>query len=239
MKILGIDTTGQTASAALIEGDKLIAEFTLNYKLTHSQTIMPMISEIIERTETKKEEIGCIACAAGPGSFTGLRIGAATAKGLALGLDCPIVAVPTLDALAFNIYETDKIICPIMDARRGQVYAAFYMWEDDRLVRLTEHMAEPIEIIIEIAETFDGLEIVFLGDGVPVHKEKLSENPEFLFAPASCSLQRASSVASLGALMAEEGLAKSGEEFELIYLRKSQAEREREEALAAKEEQKK
>ena len=91
MRILGIDTTGQTASAALVEDDKLICEFTLNYKLTHSQTIMPMIAEIIERSETDKASIDCIACAAGPGSFTGLRIGAATAKGFALALDKPVI----------------------------------------------------------------------------------------------------------------------------------------------------
>lgn len=236
MKILGIDTTGQTASAALVEEDKLIAEFTLNYKLTHSQTIMPMIAEILERTETAKESIDCIACASGPGSFTGLRIGAATAKGLALGMGKPVVAVPTLDALAYNIFETDKFICPIMDARRGQVYAAFYQWEEGKLIRLSDYMAEPIETIMEIAEDFE-YEVIFLGDGVPVHREKLAENPDFLFAPAYCNQQRAASVAALGMQLAAAGLAKPGDAFELIYLRKSQAEREREERLAKEEKQ--
>lgn len=235
MKILGIDTTGQTASAALVEDDKLIAEFTLNYKLTHSQTIMPMIAEIIERSETDKASIDCIACAAGPGSFTGLRIGAATAKGFALAWDKPIVAVPTLDALAYNVFETDKIICPIMDARRNQVYAAFYMWENGKMLRLTDHMAESIDRIIEVAQILER-EVIFLGDGVPVHKEKLQQDKNFLFAPSHCNMQRASSVAALGKIMAEEGMAKSGDEFELIYLRKSQAEREREERLAKEEE---
>lgn len=236
MKILGIDTTGQTASAALVEDDRLIAEFTLNYKLTHSQTIMPMIAEIIERTETDKASIDCIACAAGPGSFTGLRIGAATAKGFALALDKPLVAVPTLDALAYNVFETGKFICPIMDARRNQVYAAFYMWENGRLIRLTDHMAESMERIVEIAEMLEH-EVIFLGDGVPVHRKKLEENEKFLFAPAHCNLQRAASVAALGRLLAEEGMAKSSDAFELIYLRKSQAEREREERLVKEEEQ--
>ena len=234
MKILGIDTTGQTASAALVEDEKLIAEFTLNYKLTHSQTIMPMIADIIERTETDKATIDCIACAAGPGSFTGLRIGAATAKGLALALDKPLVAVPTLDALAYNIFETNKFICPIMDARRNQVYAAFYMWEDGKLIRLTDHMADSIECIIEIAEMFES-EVIFLGDGVPVHKERLAQNPDFLFAPAYCNMQRGATVAALGRILAEEGMAKPSDQFELIYLRKSQAEREREERLAKEE----
>ena len=234
MKILGIDTTGQTASAALVEGDKLIAEFTMNYKLTHSQTILPMIADILERTETDKASIDCIACACCPGSFTGLRIGAATAKGFALALDKPIVAVPTLDALAYNVFETTKFICPIMDARRNQVYAAFYMWENGKLIRLTDHMAESIERVIEIAEMLEH-EVIFLGDGVPVHRERLEQNPAFLFAPAHCNMQRASAVAALGAIMAEEGLAKPGNAFELIYLRKSQAEREREARLAKEE----
>lgn len=235
MKILGIDTTGQTASAALVEGEKLIAEFTLNYKLTHSQTIMPMIAEILERTETEKESIDCIACASGPGSFTGLRIGAATAKGIALGMGKPVVAVPTLDALAYNIFETDKFICPIMDARRNQVYAAFYQWEEGKLIRLSDYMAESIETIIELAENFE-YEVIFLGDGVPVHRERLAENPDFLFAPAYCNQQRAATVAALGEKLAEMGLAKKSDEFELIYLRKSQAEREREERIAKEEE---
>ena len=234
MKILGIDTTGQTASAALVEDDKLIAEFTLNYKLTHSQTIMPMIAEILERTETEKTDIDYIACASGPGSFTGLRIGAATAKGFALSLGKPVVAVPTLDALAYNIFEAGKFICPIMDARRNQVYAAFYMWEEGKLIRLTDYMAENIERIIEIAEMFES-EVIFLGDGVPVHRERLKENPDFLFAPAYCNMQRAATVAALGHAMALEGQAKPSDEFELIYLRKSQAEREREERLAKEE----
>ena len=145
------------------------------------------------------------------------------------------MAVPTLDALAYNIFETGKIICPIMDARRNQVYAAFYMWENGKMLRLTDHMAESIDRIIEIAEILEQ-EVIFLGDGVPVHRKKLEQNENFLFAPSHCNMQRASSVAALGRVLAEEGLAKSGDEFELIYLRKSQAEREREERLAKEEE---
>ena len=188
MKILGIDTTGQTASAALVEGDKLIAEFTMNYKLTHSQTILPMIADILERTETDKASIDCIACACGPGSFTGLRIGAATAKGFALALDKPIVAVPTLDALAYNVFETNKFICPIMDARRNQVYAAFYMWENGKLIRLTDHMAESIERVIEIAEMLEH-EVIFLGDGA---QRKTGTEPRIFIR--SCALQYAKSI---------------------------------------------
>lgn len=230
MKILAIDTTGQTASAAIAEGDKLIAEFTLNYKLTHSQTIMPMIAEICEKSETNPKEVEYIACDSGPGSFTGLRIGAATAKGLALALGKEIVPVPTLDALAYNVFEADKIICPIMDARRSQVYTAFYRWDNGRLCRLTEMMAISIDEVIEMAEGY-GQKVIFLGDGVPVHREKLSLYADFVYAPAHCSLQRAASVAALAMVLAREGKAVASNAFEPIYLRKSQAEREREERL--------
>ncbi|KXL54530.1 tRNA threonylcarbamoyladenosine biosynthesis protein TsaB [Anaerotignum neopropionicum] len=227
MKILAIDTTGQTASAAIVEEDKLIAEFTLNYKLTHSQTILPMIDEICEKSETKPGEVDYIACACGPGSFTGLRIGAATVKGLALALGKELVPVPTLDALAYNVFETENIICPIMDARRSQVYTAFYHWENGKLCRLTEMLAISIEEVLRMAEGY-GQKVIFLGDGVPVHRDRLSRYPDFLYAPAHCSLQRAASVAALAMVLAREGKAVAGNAFELIYLRKSQAERERE-----------
>lgn len=234
MKILAIDTTGQTASAAIADGDTLIAEFTLNYKLTHSQTIMPMVAEICEKSETKPEEVDYIACASGPGSFTGLRIGAATAKGLALAMEKEIVPVPTLDALAYNVFETDKIICPIMDARRSQVYTAFYRWDNGRLNRLTEMMAISIDDTIRLAEGY-GQKVIFLGDGVSVHQEKLSLYPNFMYAPAHCSLQRAASVAALAMVLARDGKAVASNAFEPIYLRKSQAEREREERLQGEE----
>ena len=234
MKILAIDTTGQTASAALVTEDWVVAEYTLNYKLTHSQTIMPMISEICERSETPPESVDYIACACGPGSFTGLRIGAATAKGLALALGKKLVAVPTLYALAYNMVETKKVICPIMDARRNQVYAAFYRWQDGRLQAVSQQMAESIEEIQRIAEGFsEG--VVFLGDGVKVHRETLQTNPSFSFAPAHCMLQRAASVGAAGLQMVQAGEAIEGDQLELIYLRKSQAEREREERLRAEE----
>ena len=234
MKILALESSAAACSAALCEDEFLLAQSFQNSGLTHSRTLMPMVQSMLEHCGHTLAEVDVVAVAAGPGSFTGLRIGAATAKGFALALDKPIVAVPTLDALAYNVFETNKFICPIMDARRNQVYAAFYMWENDKLIRLTDHMAESIERVIEIAEMLEQ-EVIFLGDGVPVHRERLEQNPAFLFAPAHCNMQRASAVAALGAIMAEEGLAKPGNAFELIYLRKSQAEREREARLAKEE----
>ena len=249
MKILGIDTTGQTASAALVEGDKLIAEFTMNYKLTHSQTILPMIADILERTETDKASIDCIACACGPGSFTGLRIGAATAKGFALALDKPIVAVPTLDALAYNVFETNKFICPIMDARRNQVYTGIYEFckeeipekesSEHQLVMhsIKEQCAIAVDELVEELNRL-GREVIFLGDGVPVYREQILQKLTVpcSFAPAANNRQRAASVASLGAVYYAHGRTVTAAEHEPEYLRKSQAEREREEQeKAAKE----
>ena len=232
MKILGIDTTGQTASAALVEGDKLIAEFTMNYKLTHSQTILPMIADILERTETDKASIDCIACACGPGSFTGLRIGAATAKGFALALDKPIVAVPTLDALAYNVFETNKFICPIMDARRNQVYTGIYRFEREFETVMDQDAMDMGELIGKLNGM--GERVIFLGDGVPVYEKQISEKMTVPYdlAPAHVNRQRAASVAALGAVYFAEGKTETAMEHKPDYLRKSQAEREREEREA-------
>ncbi len=126
MKILAIDSSGLVASAALLEDEDLIAEYTIHYKKTHSQTLLPMLEEIRKMTELDLHSIDAIAVAAGPGSFTGLRIGSATAKGLAQGLDKPIIEVPTLEGLAYQLYGTDALVCPLMDARRNQVYTGIY-----------------------------------------------------------------------------------------------------------------
>ena len=234
MKILAIDTSGQVASVALMEDKKLIAEFSMNYKMTHSQTIMPMVDEVMKMVEMNMGEIDYIACASGPGSFTGLRIGAATAKGLAHGLNKPIVPVPTLEALAYNIFDTEKIICPIMDARRNQVYTCLYQWEAQQMKPLMEQMAVSIEEILDIVSQYQK-ETVFLGDGVAVHEEILRQNPMFLLAPVHCRLQRAGCVAAAAAEAAKQGKAIAGKDFVPFYLRLSQAEREKKEKMKAEE----
>lgn len=125
MKILALDSSGLVASVAVVEDDNLIAEYTVNYKKTHSQTLLPMLDEIVKMTELDLDTIDAVAVAAGPGSFTGLRIGSATAKGLGLALKKPLIGVPTLEGLAYNLYNTKGLICPLMDARRNQVYTEF------------------------------------------------------------------------------------------------------------------
>ena len=126
MKILGLDSSGLVASVALVEDSELVAEYTTNYKKTHSQTLLPMLDELRNMIELDMHTVDAIAIASGPGSFTGLRIGSATAKGLGLALEIPLVEVPTLEGLAWNLYGTEKIVCPVMDARRNQVYTAAY-----------------------------------------------------------------------------------------------------------------
>ena len=233
MRLLAIDTTGQTASAALAEDGVLLAEYTINHKMTHSQTIMPMIEAITKSIELDLSTLDYIACACGPGSFTGLRIGAATAKGMALGLCVPVVAVPTLDALAYNIFSTDAVLCPIMDARRQQVYTAFYQWQGQKLCRLTEYAALSIQEVIKKAEAFE--KVIFLGDGAAVYKKLLLEQSSFFIAPLHCCLQRAASVAAAAMDCIAEGKAIKGSDMELIYLRKPQAQREREARMGKEE----
>lgn len=234
MKILALDTSALVASAAITENGKVLAEYTLNYKLTHSQTIMPMIDEIVKMTETDLDTIDYIACSSGPGSFTGLRIGAATAKGLAHGLNKPIVAVPTLEALAYNIFGTDKFICPIMDARRKQVYNAVYVPEGKKLDVILEEDTRIIDDVLDYVKDVD-CDVIFVGDAVSLYKDKIAELDNAIIAPVSCNMQRAACVAALAEVYIEEGKYMNGAEFAPEYLRKSQAERELEEKQKAGE----
>ena len=230
MKLLAIETSALVASCAILDEEKVIAEYTLNFKLTHSQTIMPMIDEIIKRTGFSPKELDYIACSRGPGSFTGLRIGAATAKGLAMGYGIPIIPVPTIKALAYNVSNTEKLICPIMDARREQVYTGVFRWNKENLTEVFEEEATTIDDIIEKVLSLKE-EVIFLGDGVSVHKEKLNKYENFSFAPINNNHQRAASIGAIGLEMAKEGKAVHGREFYPVYLRKPQAERELEEKL--------
>ncbi|MBQ7944077.1 MAG: tRNA (adenosine(37)-N6)-threonylcarbamoyltransferase complex dimerization subunit type 1 TsaB [Lachnospiraceae bacterium] len=235
MKILALDSSGLVASVAVIEDDNLIAEYTMNHKKTHSQTLMPMMDEIRQMTELDLSTIDAIAIAAGPGSFTGLRIGSATAKGLGLALDKPIIPVPTVEALAFNLYGTDKLVCPLMDARRNQVYTGLYEFDrteenEYTLLPLVEQCAVDIQEILNTINTFER-EVIFLGDGVSVFADKIKEvlRVPYTFAPASCNRQRAACVGTYGMQLYAKGVCESAAEHAPDYLRLSQAERERNE----------
>ena len=238
MKVLAIDSSGMTATVAVVEDSQTIAEYTVNFKKTHSQTLLPMIDTMGNMIELDLESIDAIAVAGGPGSFTGLRIGSATAKGLGLALNKPLIHVPTVDGLAYNLYGCEDIICPIMDARRKQVYTGMYTFarkevegsKETELVLdvLESQNASPIEELIERLNVH-GRPVVFLGDGVPVYENVIREKMRvpFSFAPASANRQRAAVVGALGIQYYKEGRFETAMEHQPDYLRVSQAERER------------
>lgn len=227
MKVLAIDSSGLVASVALVTEGDLIVEYTVNYKKTHSQTLMPMLDEIIKMTNTDLKDIDGIAISQGPGSFTGLRIGSSTAKGLGLALGLPLIPVPTVDGLAYNLFEVDKMVCPLMDARRNQVYTGIYKWINGEFrVVLPQQPMDIDEIIIKLNEFKE--EVVFLGDGVKVFEDQLKSKVKvpYKFAPAHLSKQRAGAIGALGLEYLKKGAVVDGDDFAPTYMRLSQAERE-------------
>lgn len=232
MKVLGLDSSGMVASVAVVEDDILLAEYTMNYKKTHSQTLLPMLDDMAKRIELDLSTLDAIAVAAGPGSFTGLRIGSATAKGLGQALDKVIVPVPTVEGLAFNLWGCRAEVCPIMDARRNQVYTGLYRFTEDTMETLVEQCAVDIRDIVEKINQ-RGTEVVFLGDGVPVYREQIAEycKVPYSFAPAHLNRQRGGSIAALGLRYLKAGKAESAAMHRPEYLRLTQAERERNERL--------
>lgn len=231
MKILGIDSSGMVASVAIVEDNVTIAEYSVNYKKTHSQTLLPMLDEIVKMTDYNLVDIDAIAVAAGPGSFTGLRIGSATVKGLGLALDKPVISVPTCEAIAYNIWNDSGFVCPIMDARRSQVYCGIYNFFNGKMNSYKDQDAMAVTDLVEHINSTDEItRVTFLGDGVPVYKDKIDEiiTKEAIYAPAHLNRQRAAAVAALGAIYFAEGKYENANMHNPIYLRKSQAERERE-----------
>ena len=227
MKVLAFDSSGLVASVAVVEDDNLLGEYTINYKKTHSQTLLPMLDQVKNMLELDMTTVDVIAVSAGPGSFTGLRIGSATAKGIGLALGKPVVAVPTVDALAYNLWGTQDVICPLMDARRQQVYTGLYEFCGEELHAILPQCAVGIEEVVKrVNET--GRRTIFLGDGVAVFRDYLSKyvTVPYSYAPAHNNKQRASSVAALGAVLCERGQAQTAAEHKPDYLRLSQAERE-------------
>ena len=229
MKILALDSSGLVAGVAVTEDDNLLGEYTINYKKTHSQTLLPMLDEVAKMIELDLNTIDVIAVSAGPGSFTGLRIGSATAKGLGLALNKPLIHVPTLDATAYNLFGASGLICPIMDARRNQVYTGIYRFEKKFETVMDQDAMDMGELIEKLNAM--GERVIFLGDGVPVYEKQIAEKMTVPYdlAPAHVNRQRAASVAALGAVYFAEGKTETAMEHKPDYLRKSQAEREREE----------
>ena len=233
MLILAIETSGETASAALVTEGKVLAETNFafgavraNYaniaRITHSETLMPMIDFLLNTSRIPLSDIDCIALSAGPGSFTGLRIGAATAKALCHAAGKRLIPVPTLDALAYNVCGY-SIVAPVMDARRGQVYTCSYANEDGQLTRLAPYAAENLEVVLQAAAAH-GKKTVFTGDAATLFYDRITAYSDmFYVAPEHLRLQRAASVGLLALTHTDEATDYGADP--IMYLRKPQAER--------------
>ena len=228
MKILAIDTSGQQAGAAIIDDYIIIGEILLNARTgekswTHSEILMPGIDQLFKLTGVNMHHIDTIAYTSGPGSFTGLRIGASTALGLANGLNKPTIPVPTLDSLAYNMLGagSNGSVVPMMDARRGQVYSAVYQQgESGTLTRTTDYMALPVEEMIAKIKCEN---IILLGDGACAFKDILKASlPHAIFAPQNNNRQRASSAAAWALERIKAGYTPS-DNVDILYVRAPQA----------------
>ena len=228
MLILALDTSADFVSVALLDEVRVYAYVDEQMERGQAEALIPKIQYVLNQSHLTMRDVQGIAVSTGPGSFTGLRIGSATAKGLALALDKPIIEVPTVDALAMNLWGITDVICPIMDARRSQVYTGFYEFTaDGELNVLHEQFAEDIVKVTQMLDEI-GRPVVFLGDGVPVSKDLISANIKvpYRFAPAHCARQRAAALAVLAGKYYEEGRTVSAADHKPEYLRVSQAERE-------------
>ena len=227
MIILSFESSAKAASVALVQDGELIAQYSQCCALTHSRTLLPMAEAMLKNTEYTLEDVDEFACAYGPGSFTGIRIGVATVKGLAWSLEKPCVGVSTLEAMAWHGVSAGGAICPVMDARRSQVYNALFEIQDGRPVRLTEDRAISLEELKSDVEKLSG-EVLLVGDGAKITAEYFrSAGTGFRTAPANLIMQSAWGVA-----MAADGKP-AGDSASLlpVYLRLSQAERERQARL--------
>lgn len=226
MIILAVDSSSKAASAAVWKDGDLLGETFLNTKLTHSQTLLPLVDHLLEMTGVAPGEPDCYAVSVGPGSFTGLRIGIAAAKGMAFAAGKPAAPVSTLEGLAYNLLAHDGIICPVMDARCQQVYTALFACRNGELTRLMPDSALPLSQLADELARQDA-PVLLVGDGARLCRSYLGETlPQVGVAPAHLLHQRASSVAMAAAVLARKGEFCSAAELGPVYLRLPQAERE-------------
>lgn len=231
MKILSLDSSTESATCAVLNDYKLLGEITLNCKKQHSTIIMPTIDILLKNLNTDITSLDGFVVSKGPGSFTGLRIGASVIKGLSQGTGKPFVGVSSLDALAYSLCYTPGIICPILDALRENVYTALYRFVHSKLDIITDYMAISINDLIELVNQYHQ-PVCFIGDAVPKFKDILIskvKNPSF--APINLNVVKASSLGELGLDLLNSGIEDNIYNFAPFYLRKSQAEREYEKKL--------
>lgn len=225
MKILSVDSSTSAATVAILNDDLVLGEVTFNYKKQHSVILMNIIDYLLKGINLTIKDIDGYVVSKGPGSFTGLRIGMSTIKGLAQGGNKPYVSLSSLDAMAYNVFSTNSIICPLMDALRGNVYTAFYCIENDNLKRISDYMCVSIDEVIEKLNDYNS-NIIFVGDDVKIFRDKLSVLNNVSFAPSHLNHVGAAALGVLGANKLNSGLSDDVFSDSPLYLRKSQAERE-------------
>ena len=226
MKLLAVDTTAKAASVCLASEDSIIGEFFVNTALTHSQTLMPMLEQLLSSTGTKVDELDAIAVNAGPGSFTGVRIGVAAVKGIAFADRLPCISVSTLESMAYNCLGDDCIVCAAMDARCSQVYNALFRVTGNRVERLCDDRALALSDLKADLQKYSE-KIVLVGDGAALCAEFLSDSLcNVRLAPENHRIQTASSVALAARERLKNGETVSAEQLMPVYLRLPQAQRE-------------
>lgn len=226
MKVLAIDTSSSMGSIALVEDEFLLGEYSLYVKGTHSEKLLPLIKEVLNNSAVSLNEIDCLGVAIGPGSFTGLRIGLSTVKGIAFSLKKPIIGISSLEALAWNFLYSNFLICPILDARKGELYTAIFTSDIKKINRITEDLAIFPKDLVEKLKNLDN-DVIFVGDGILRYKEflknELKEKAHFALSHLSAS--SAFNIALLSSKKFKEGL--TSENIHLLkphYIRPPEAE---------------
>ncbi|MDT8318705.1 MAG: tRNA (adenosine(37)-N6)-threonylcarbamoyltransferase complex dimerization subunit type 1 TsaB [bacterium] len=229
MKILAIDTSTDTGSIAITDDEDILVESVLNVGRTHSETLIPSFKEMLEKTQLDIKDLDLLALTLGPGSFTGVRIGASTVKGFALALDKPVAGVSTLEALACNFPFSSLPIMPLFDARRGEIYSAMFRWEEGIIKRLGEDRAASLEDAISKIET----KTIFAGEGLVKYGQMIKDRlgDIAVFAPRAAWYVRASNVAALGLKRYKVDGGLDIAAFTPSYRRKSEAEIQMEKGL--------
>lgn len=229
MKILAVDSSAKACSAAILDDNRILGSFFINTALTHSQTLVPMIDAVLKNTRTDLSDIDCFAVSAGPGSFTGVRIGVSAVKGIAMPLDKPCVAVSTLEAMAFNVTDHDCIVCAVMDARCNQVYNALFDITDGKVTRLCDDRAVSIADLEKELKSFKS-RIILVGDGAELCYNSFKE----IYVDLAIESQRYQNAAGV-ALASQNKKQISAGELMPSYLRLPQAERELKKKLEGKQ----
>ena len=224
MPILAIDTATLVSGVAVATEKKLLAELTLQTKLTHSEVLMPHIKQILDMTNLKKSDLEAVAISIGPGSFTGLRIGLATAKSIAYALNIPIIGVSTLAALAYHYPVGDVYIAPMLDAQKGNIYISLHQWKEGKLCQVYEPTVKSFTEVLEAGQRLDK-PVVFLGEKAVQKAEEIQAvGGNIIMAMPHMAMPRAANVAMLGWNLLQNGKADDVMSLEPLYIRRSEAE---------------